>query len=90
MIKYSLSGQLSARQAEKKVVKIYNPDFSYWAWSTPWEYVLSLKTFCQIPALGWEIRYANFQLTKPERIYNPITPMGFSAMFTFQLNNTKR
>jgi hypothetical protein len=25
-----------------------------------------------------------------ERIYNPITAMGFSAMFTFQLNNTKR
>ena len=27
---------------------------------------------------------------KPERIYNPITAMGFSAMFTFQLLNTKR
>ena len=26
----------------------------------------------------------------PERIYNPITAMGFSAMFTFQLDNTKR
>ena len=25
----------------------------------------------------------------PERIYNPITAMGFSAMFTFQLDNTK-
>ena len=24
----------------------------------------------------------------PERIYNPITLMGFSAMFTFQLDNT--
>jgi hypothetical protein len=23
----------------------------------------------------------------PERIYNPITAMGFSAMFTFQLDN---
>ena len=23
----------------------------------------------------------------PERIYNPITAMGFSAMFTFQLYN---
>ena len=23
--------------------------------------------------------------TLPERIYNPITAMGFSAMFTFQL-----
>ena len=26
---------------------------------------------------------------KPERIYNPITAMGFSAMFSFQLDNTK-
>jgi hypothetical protein len=25
-----------------------------------------------------------------ERIYNPITAMGFEAMFTFQLDNTKR
>ena len=25
----------------------------------------------------------------PERIYNPITAMGVSAMFTFQLDNTK-
>ena len=28
--------------------------------------------------------------SKPEHIYNPITAMGFSAMFTFQLDNTKR
>ena len=28
--------------------------------------------------------------TMPERIYNPITEMGFSAMFTFQLDSTKR
>ena len=26
----------------------------------------------------------------PERIYNPITAMGSSAMFTFQLDNTKK
>ena len=26
----------------------------------------------------------------PECIYNPITAMGFSSMFTFQLDNTKR
>ena len=25
-----------------------------------------------------------------ECIYSPITAMGFSAMFTFQLDNTKR
>ena len=30
------------------------------------------------------------RLSMPERIYNPITAMGFSAMFTFQLDNTKR
>ena len=30
-------------------------------------------------------------LIKPNCIYNPITAMGFSTMFTFQLdNNTKR
>ena len=28
--------------------------------------------------------------TVPERVYNPITAMGFLAMFTFQLDNTKR
>ena len=28
--------------------------------------------------------------TIPEHIYNPITAMVFSAMFTFQLNNTMR
>ena len=27
---------------------------------------------------------------RPKRIYNPITAMGFSALFTFQLYNTKR
>ena len=30
------------------------------------------------------------QASLPDRIYNPITAMGFSAMFTFQLYNTKR
>ena len=28
--------------------------------------------------------------TWPKLIYNPITAMGFWAMFTFQLDNTKR
>ena len=31
--------------------------FSYWAWSTPWGHVLSLKSFCQIHVLSWDIRY---------------------------------
>ena len=41
------------------------------------------------------LQYLTFRLfsgtyvTKLERIYNPITEMGFSAMFTFQLDNTK-
>ena len=30
------------------------------------------------------------RLIWPERIYNPMTAMGFSTMFTFQLDNTKR
>ena len=30
------------------------------------------------------------EATVPERIYNPITAMGFLVMFTFQLDNTKR
>jgi hypothetical protein len=36
-----------------------------------------------------KIKY-DFIQALPERIYNPITAMGFSAMFTFQLDNTKR
>ena len=28
--------------------------------------------------------------TVPERIYNPIKEMGFSPMFSFRLDNTKR
>ena len=35
------------------------------------------------------ITNGNF-FTLLERIYNPIMSMGFSAMFTFQLDNTKR
>ena len=46
------------------MVKIKNPDFSYWAWSTPWGHVLSLKSFCWNPVLSWAIRYSVFQLVK--------------------------
>ena len=38
--------------------------FFYWAWITPWGHVLSLKTFRQIPALSWAIRYSVFQPAK--------------------------
>ena len=31
-----------------------------------------------------------FRKTVPARTYNPLTTMGFSAMFTFQLDNTKK
>ena len=31
-----------------------------------------------------------YEKTLPELIYNPITAMWFSAMFTFQQDNTKR
>ena len=59
-----LSGHFSQKQAKTKVVKIKNPDFSYWAWSTPWGHVLSLKSFCWNPVLSWAIRYSVFQLVK--------------------------
>ena len=52
------------QQAWMEVVKIRNPDFSYWAWSTPWGHVLSLKSFCWNPVLSWAIRYSVFQLVK--------------------------
>ena len=59
-----LSSEFWARQAQSKVVKIKNLDFSYWAWSTPWGHVLSLKKFCQNPALSWAISYSVFQPVK--------------------------
>ena len=59
-----LSGHVPEIQAEVEVVKIKNPDFSCWAWSTPWGHVLSLKSFCWNPVLSWAIRYSVFQLVK--------------------------
>ena len=58
-------------QAEVEVVKIKNPDFSRWAWSTPWGHVLSLKSICWNPVLSWAIRYSVFQ------------PVKFSSSFEF-------
>ena len=52
-----LSGHLPEIQTGVEVVKIKNPDFSYWAWSTPWGHVLILKSFCRNPVLSWAIRY---------------------------------
>ena len=40
-------------------------------------------------AVIWSfLKLTALQITKLERIYNPIAAMGVSAMFTFQLNNT--
>ena len=66
-----LSGHVPEIQAEVEVVKIKNPDFSCWAWSTPWGLVLSLKSFCRNPVLSWAIRYSVFQ------------PVKFSSSFEF-------
>ena len=52
----SLSGPFWVRQAQREVVKFF-VYFSYWASSTPWGHVLSLKTFGWNPALRWAIRY---------------------------------
>ena len=59
-----LSSEFWARQAQREVVKIKKFDFSYWASSTPWGHVLSLKTFCRNPVLSWAIRYSVFQKVK--------------------------
>ena len=59
-----LSGGFWVRQAQRKVVKIFCFDFFYWASSTPWGHVLSLKTFCRNPVLSWAIRYSVFQKVK--------------------------
>ena len=71
ILKVILSSEFWARQAQRKVVKIKNLDFSYWAWSTPWGHDLSLKTFCWNPALSWAIRYSVFQ------------PVKFTSSFEF-------
>jgi hypothetical protein len=71
----TLSGGFWARPAQSKVVKVKSFDFSYWAWSTPWGHVLSLKTFCQNLVLSWAIRYSVFQ------------PVKFSSSLEFMCGN---
>ena len=45
----------------------------------------------QLPTVLFSLTFfATTRQTLPERIYNPITTMGFLAMFIFQLDNTKR
>ena len=45
---------------------------------------------CKQLSTSFEIVSKTSNDVKPERIYNPIMAMGFSAMFTFQLDNNKR
>ena len=63
-LKVALSEGFWVGPAMSKVVKIIFLDFSYWASSTPWGHVLSLKTFCRNPVLSWPIRYSVFQKVK--------------------------
>ena len=61
---FHLSEEFWVGQPKQEVVKTKNIFFSYWAWSSPWGHVLSLKTFRQIPALSWAISYSVFQKVK--------------------------
>ena len=63
-----------------------------------WNKLSNLLSYCEFPHLFVKVatncisgnRHYYTLYTMPERIYNPIMAMGFSAMFTFQLDNTKR
>ena len=76
-----LSGHFSYRQAWMEVVKIKKLDFSYWAWSTPWGHVLSLKSFCWNPVLSWAIRYSVFQPVKFSSSFEFVCPTIFSTFW---------
>ena len=64
-----------------EVVKIKNPNFLYWAWSTPWGHVLSLKIFCRNPVLSWAIRYSVFQKVKFTSSLSSSGPTIFSTFW---------
>ena len=64
-IKWSIFSQTGLGESGK----IQNPDFSFWAWTTHWGHVLSLKTFPQISVLSWEISYSVFQPVKFDNMY---------------------
>ena len=53
----------------------------------PYQYLNGLRT--KLASMHF-MSFATMVVTQAERIYNPITAMGFSAMFIFQLDNTKR
>ena len=58
----------------------------------PHDWYLWSCSFSHKQALTWHIRSVHEvkKPFKPERIYNPITAMGFPEMSTFQLDSTKR
>ena len=76
-----LSEGFWARPAMSKVVKIKFLDFSYWASSTPWRHVLSLKTFCRNPVLSWAIRYSVFQKVKSTSSLEFVCDYPFSTFW---------
>ena len=76
-----LSGGFWAGPAQSKVVKMKFLDFSYWASSTPWGHVLSLKTFCRNPVLIWTIRYSVFQPVKFGNSFKSVCGNLFSTFW---------
>ena len=46
--------------------------------------------FMSFSSIILELIHYTMHPSLPERIYNPITAMGFWVLFTFQLDNTKR
>ena len=54
--------------------------------------VIFSSTKYHFKAEHWPVQNesTSIQYSVLERIYNAITAMGFSAMFTFQLDNTRR
>ena len=61
---YSIKWRIFSRTGKIGSGKNTKYFFFYWAWSTPWGHVLSLKTFCQIPAMRWAISNSVFQPVK--------------------------
>ena len=60
-IKWRILSRTSSEESGKNEKK----KKSYWASSTPWGHVLSLKTFCWNPALSWAVYF-----TETEKYYS--------------------
>ena len=88
---HPLSGGFWAGPAQSKVVKMKKKNFTYWASSSPWGHVLSLKTFCRNPVLSWAIRYSVFQKVKSTSSLEFVCDDPFSTfwhlMVKFGYNN---